>query len=219
MFVTSYDQDYVTSNISLWAFEIVKFAQDEKGIKVIHLNDKREDSKATKQNVTNYLKKKKPQFVFLNGHGDERKVCGHKDEPIIIMGDNEYLLEDKVIYILACNCGVDLAPSIVSKGKAKAVISYKERFCLPVNEERYCTPIKNDMVIAIKEMSNAIPRALIKGRTVIEAIRSANIVWAYWDDKFQKQDPSEKAETILWVLDHNIKSLSIEGDPDASVSY
>ena len=82
----------------------------------------RHKSKATKDNVEKYLSKKNPKFVFISGHGDEEKVCGHKDEPIFIFNHNEHFLKNKIVYIVACGSGEKLGYSIVDNGKAKAFI-------------------------------------------------------------------------------------------------
>lgn len=217
IFITSYECDYVTSNLHTWSLEIYNFAKD-KGINVVHFHDGK-SSKATKDNVENYLSRKNPKFVFLNGHGNEENVNGYKDKPIVSFNNNEHLLKNKIAYIVACKCGEKLAPSLISKGGAKSVIGYKKKFCMPLNEGRECTPLKNDMVTAIKEISNAIPKSIIKGRSIKESINSAKIQWSKWKDTFENQDPSSKAQTLLWVLNHNINCLDYFGDGDTSISY
>lgn len=216
VFITSYEYDYVTMNLHLWASEVSDFAK-KRGVKVAHFHDKHK-SKATEKNLISYLSKKKPKFVFLNGHGTRTSINGHKNKEILSVGKNESLLKGKIIYAVACDCGAELGNSIISNGGAKAFIGYKGKFCMPLNEGRECTPLKNHLVEAIKETSNSIPKAIIKGKTITESINIAKREGFKWIKSLQRE-PSEKSITLLWVLYHNMSCLVAQGDLNHSVLY
>ena len=93
LFVTFPNDDLTLSYLYSYEKEAVSFAQ-QRGVNVTEF--KRE--KAARKDVEKFLKAKKPGLVVFNGHGDENTVTGYRQEPIIIRGENESLLNSSIVY-------------------------------------------------------------------------------------------------------------------------
>ncbi|RLJ09134.1 MAG: hypothetical protein DRP13_00995 [Candidatus Aenigmatarchaeota archaeon] len=65
--ITLPKHDIATRYLSVWSNEIIKYAE-KKYIKILKLIRERVNRKA----LLSFLKKQKPGFLVLNGHGDEK---------------------------------------------------------------------------------------------------------------------------------------------------
>ncbi len=97
LLITLPKHEQTTRCISAWAKKALKEAE-RKGLKIIELADKR----ACKKDFESMIKKHKPSFVFLNGHGGASVVTGHENEILVQAGMNEEILEGTITYALAC---------------------------------------------------------------------------------------------------------------------
>jgi len=88
--VTSYLHDFSKETIDL-----IKELPD------IHITDL-EGPKAVRTNFENLVEKENPSLLFLNGHGDKKRVAGHKDE-IILDSSNVHITKGKIVYALSCD--------------------------------------------------------------------------------------------------------------------
>src|SRR3989338_8393913 len=97
--ITRPQHEYRICYLHAWSKEIVDFAT-KKGINFTDFDKKQ----STKDNVEKYLKKRNPEFVVLNGHGQESgdEILGHEDKTIIKAGQNTNLLKNSIIYARAC---------------------------------------------------------------------------------------------------------------------
>ncbi|MCJ7450778.1 MAG: hypothetical protein MUP58_03500 [Candidatus Nanohaloarchaeota archaeon QJJ-9] len=151
------DHEIVTSYLHKWTEKLVDKA-DELNRKIFDL----EKEKATKENFESYIENR-PDLILINGHGNERKACGHKDQPLLINGENEELTEGKIVYARTCNSASVLGKSCVENG-AKAFLGYKNRFILLRNTDSTAKPLKDKYASPIMEASNETPKNLIKGK-------------------------------------------------------
>ncbi|MFB6187596.1 MAG: hypothetical protein ABEI86_12120, partial [Halobacteriaceae archaeon] len=62
--------------------------------------------------------------MVLNGHGNERIIGGHDDEPLLKMGENEGITEDMVMYVRTCKSGKQIGKKCVDEG-ADVFIGYE----------------------------------------------------------------------------------------------
>ncbi|MDZ4227839.1 MAG: hypothetical protein U1E54_01195 [Candidatus Levybacteria bacterium] len=151
----------------MWTEQVIEQAHKHQ-IKVLDLDK----NNATKQKFTSYINKHKSKLVFMNGHGDENRIAGDKDEIIIESGVNEQLLEDKIVYVRSCNVAAGLG-SISIKSGTIAFIGYLKRYSLGYTPSSMFNPLGDRVAKLFLEPSNLIPVSLIKGNTVREAYRKS----------------------------------------------
>mgnify|MGYP001574496122 FL=1 len=91
LLVTRPKYDDGTEYLSAYALEVLKEAKKSD----IPVKDF-EGKEANKENVEKYLKGKNPKLLFLNGHGNEREICGYKNEVIFSL-NNINLLKNRIV--------------------------------------------------------------------------------------------------------------------------
>jgi len=108
---------------------------------------------ATLENFEKLLREQNPEFVIMNGHGGRLGITGQDDNVILglkgydsllgteIMDQNPELMAGRTVFLLTCNAGLELAPSLINYG-AKATVSFMAPFIFvsdgddPSKEER-----------------------------------------------------------------------------------
>src|SRR3989338_7911997 len=120
--LTRPEHDDTTFYLSQWSREAIALAK-EKGMDVLDLNRER----ANRKEVEGVLDKISPDVVIFNGHGGEDMVAGHKNEPLIIAGENEGLLRSKLVYAISCRSAKVLGPESIKAG-AVAYTGYDDDF-------------------------------------------------------------------------------------------
>ncbi|TAN33240.1 hypothetical protein EPN28_02815 [Patescibacteria group bacterium] len=165
--ITRPNYDLTTRYISSWAKNIIKFAE-EKGSVVLDL----EKERANRKEFESMIRKHEPPLIFLNGHGDYDLVTGQEEDVLVRVGDNETLLDSKVVYALSCRSGKKLGPESVKRG-AKAYIGYKEDFIFLYNEEQKSRPEQDKTAEIFSEPSNQVMVSLLKNHTAKEACKKS----------------------------------------------
>src|SRR3989339_1028484 len=97
LLVTRPEYDYTTRYISAWAKKYFELAE-QKGYTVVDLRRKR----ANRKEFESVIKKIKPAFVILNGHGNKNEVAGNDNETLVETNTNAEILADKITYALSC---------------------------------------------------------------------------------------------------------------------
>lgn len=61
------------------------------------------------------------------GHGSSREYSGQWESPLLVLGqyDNRQT-KDKIIKLVSCDCGQELASDLVNYGKARACLAYSD---------------------------------------------------------------------------------------------
>lgn len=90
--------DETTNYLFHWGKRIIGEAK-RKNLNVFDLDGKR----ANKREVTSVLSKRHPSLVIFNGHGNADRISGDAGEILLRTGENEELLEFKIIYAVSCN--------------------------------------------------------------------------------------------------------------------
>ena len=88
MLITRPYHDNTTNYLFKWSKNIIDFAEKIR-TPIYDLSGK----KVTKKNFESYIKKLKPSFIMINGHGNNDIVCGHKNEVLVKKDDNEDVLK------------------------------------------------------------------------------------------------------------------------------
>ncbi len=208
--ITRPRHDRIVNYLFFWSDDIIDFAKG-KNINPIDLGEK----KATRGNVESYLDKQNPILVMFNGHGTPHMICGHQDEPLIAINDNEHILKSRIVYALSCDAGAELGESACKKG-CESFIGYGDKFGFVNESDRECSPQKDRFAAPFREFSNTITLSLLNGATVEESVekakrKSTELIkrystsdvepghkeirfWLFWDRFFLKHFGSSSAK-------------------------
>lgn len=210
--ITRPRHDLITSYLHDFSKEIVETV---KATRDIHVTDL-EGAKAIRDNLEKSLVKEEPGLVFLNGHGDRKRVAGHEDE-IILDEKNIKLGKDKIIYALSCDSLEELGKIAVEKG-AKAYIGYKARFMLVRDPSRECSPSKDKNALPFKRACSALINSLVFGSTVSQAIERTKNEYIHSIRSYgtSEDDAYGDVPLIRFALSWNLEFLDMCGNPTAS---
>jgi len=182
-----------------WVKEIIELA-NKKGIKILDLKQKR----ANKKELTSIMPKKQLCFVFLNGHGDVDRVNGYNDETLIKVGENEKLLESKIVYALSCKSGKRLGPESIKKG-AESYIGYDDDFIFFFDPEKMNRPLEDNVAKLFLYPSNHVARCLLKGHTTEDSCqRSKDLFLANIQKLLSSKSTPEMVPYLLWDMRHQV---------------
>ena len=165
--LTRPEHDDTTFYLSQWSREAIALAK-EKGMDVLDLNRER----ANRKEVEGVLDKISPDVVVFNGHGSEDMVTGHKNEPLIIAGENEGLLRSKLVYAISCRSAKTLGPESIKAG-AVAYTGYDDDFIFVTETEKAARPLEDGTAKLFLSPSNSFMKSLLKGNSVEESHKRA----------------------------------------------
>jgi len=154
--------DDITEYLSSFSKEIVDSCKN-KQIRITTV----EKERVTRKGFISSIRKNTKMFIF-NGHGAPNCICGHKDEELISLGVNDYLLKDKITYARSCWSFSELGQVCVGK-KSGCFIGYILPFQFVVEEKWVSNPLKDNTARVFFETSNLVPLGLIKGNTAINS--------------------------------------------------
>ena len=200
------DYDDQTSYIYAFAGEVLKSLPSE-----IKLDLKKE--RFTKENTSKMIARFSPKFLFFNGHGAPDRIFGHKDEEVIILGENDDLLSNRIIYSVACDSAAELGKN----AKSKAYIGYEGSFAIVIDASESCTPLKSKFIRAFLEPSNEVPKAIISGKTAGDAYSKSQEAFDKSISFFESTTAPINSEHVLpWLVwDKTVQVL--HGNPKAKM--
>lgn len=209
--ITRPKHDIMTSYLHDFSKEIIKTVKDTSDIHVTNL----EGSKATRINLEKCLSKEKPQLIFLNGHGDRKRVAGHKDE-IILDSKNINLTKDKIIYSLSCDSLTDLGEISIANGTS-AYVGYKASFMLVRDPSREGVPSKDKNALPFKRVCITLINSLIFGTAIGKSIERTKEEYRKLIKSYGTSEDNPYGDTplIRFALAWNLEFLDMHGDPNA----
>ena len=200
--ITRPSHDEIVSYLFHWGQEILQFAKDN----AVRSHDLSKE-KANRNDVESFVASMKPGLIVLQGHGDTNNICGHKDEPIVTLGENENILKSCITYAIACDSAGALGKKVV-EDKNTTFIGYEGSFGFIRDATRECNPPKDKYAKPFQEISNLISKEMIRGKTAKEAYeksqqRCRELIkeysasdadpankeirfWLFWDMQFQR---------------------------------
>ncbi|MBI2629830.1 hypothetical protein HYW76_01890 [Candidatus Pacearchaeota archaeon] len=212
LLVTRPKYDDGTEYLAYYSSLIIKEAEKE-GIQVKDFEGKEAD----KKNVINFIEKKNPKIIFINGHGDENSLCGHGDA-IIFSLDNITLLKEKLVYARACSAGAILGANLAERNNG-CFIGYKYPFQFWIDEKWSSKPSNDNAAKLYLEPSNEVISSIIKGKTAKESHeRSKNMMMKNMKKVLklgEKKEPG--AMGMLQVLWNNFDGQVLHGNPLAKI--
>lgn len=208
-FATFPDDDITLSYLTSYGNEIIDFAE-KRGVKVTKL--KRE--KVNRKNVESFLNSNSPGLVLFNGHGSEDSVSGYKMEPLIVAGQNEQLLNSKVVYSISCSSAAILGKESVDAG-ARAFIGYEDDFVFLFDKNRTATPMKDELARNFLEPANALIISLLKGNTVQDAFDTSQEAFQRKIDKLMTSEALPGTENLVAFILWDKLVQTFQGDGKA----
>jgi len=207
--VTRPRYDDGTEYLSAYAGEVLKKTEKDFLVKDFEGKD------AIKENVEKYLKRKNPKLLFLNGHGNEEKIYGNKDE-IIFSLENVDLIRDKIIYARACLSANILGREAVRKSSG-CFIGYIFPFSFWIDDKRSTTPLKDKIARMFLNPSNEIISELLKGHSAKEADeKSREMMISNMRRLLSMEQKNEPGATgMLQILWGNYEGQVVLGDENA----
>jgi hypothetical protein len=169
---------------------------------------------ATRTNLESTLKTVDPFMVWIESHGSETRVVEG-----VIKVDNEYkttylvdldnagLFAGRIVFILACLCGRQLAPAMVDAG-AKAVLAFTDTV---VFEVRWVDD-KPVMTEPFQDILYRAPATIFDHLTVGQVYDKMIERCIYWADCFRVWDPIARDAIV-----HDRDALAVFGDPSAKI--
>ncbi len=186
-------------------------AAEGRGIKV----DCIDGPNVVKSEIASRVEKLNPNFILLNGHGDNKSFYGYEDKVAIEIGDAG-LFKNKIVFSRACNCVKKLGKAAVKKHGCTAFVGYEYEFVNVRQTNIESKPREDEISRPIWEVSNAVPISLIKGATVSDATETSHRKAA---NEFLKLVFSKEpgAIDVLKAIIINDDGLKYNGDGSAKI--
>lgn len=212
LLVTRPKYDDGTEYLSAYALEVIKEAKSEN----LAIKDFEGES-ANKEAIEKYLRSNQPLLIFLNGHGNEAEICGHRDETLFSL-TNASLLNNKVTYARACFAGTSLGKEIV-KDNGGCFIGYIYPFSFWMSNKWSAKPLNDKIASWYLKPSNEVMIRLIQGKTAREAHNESKRMMVESMKKILAiQDKKEPGATVmLQILWGNYEGQVLLGNGNLSI--
>jgi hypothetical protein len=212
LLITCPEHDDATAYLTYFSKEIIKEATKKslknKQVTAQELNEKE---------FSAILNKLQYKLVVLNGHGSSNVIFGYKSNPIILLGKNDYLLKERLVYARSCHAGLKLGPACMKNTKEGCFIGYAFPFIFYM-DAKWTTKPHNDQVAGLfLEPSNLIPISIIKGHSVSEAHNNSKKQMLKTMKKLMKSERSRETPFYLEALWNNYSGQIIHGNKTAKL--
>ncbi|HBL39683.1 TPA: hypothetical protein DDZ10_03370 [Candidatus Uhrbacteria bacterium] len=211
LLVTRPNFDRTTRYVSVWAKDVIKVAE-QKGFTVLDLVGKR----ANRREFEGMVRKHKPSFLFLNGHGSADAITGQNEEPLVEVGVNADVLKGAVTYALSCSSGKTLGVQAVAHG-ADAYIGYREEFIFLFDEAMRTRPGQDELAAHFSTSSNQVALSLLKGHTAKEAHENSRQSFARSMRKLLTSEATDRESAAIRYLFWNMRHQVCLGNGSAKI--
>lgn len=144
------------------------------------------------------------------GHGDKDVFTGQNEAIILEVGKYAHKeVDGKVVKLLSCQCGVELAPDLVKNG-ALATLAYTDDYVWICDEDLVLRPWADELAATcLMPVIDGI-NALLDGKTAKEALQIEL-------DGYSRNAEVEEDELMRDCLEFNRANAVLLGDPEAQV--
>ena len=158
------------------------------------------------------------KLVVLNGHGSHDSIFGYKQNVIIQLGKNDYLLKERLVYARSCDAGAELGPECMEHTKEGCFIGYNLPFVFYM-DSKWTTKPNNDRIARLFiEPSNLVPISIIKGHSAVESHNNAKKQMLKTMNKLIKEGKKEQETPFyLEALWNNYLGQVIYGNMEAKL--
>lgn len=203
--ITLPDHDNATNCLSQWNKQKLIPAIKRRNIEY-HLV---EGQGVTYFHVSRMISKHNPRFLVFNGHGSINgdNICGHNNEPIISLGDNEDILNARIVHSFTC-CS---AKKLGKGNNANAFIGYDDVFIFWMHRTTTARPLEDKLAAPHMESALTAPYEIIKGKTVEEAYNASQKKYEEWikeylwnKDKYTTEELQRVLPFLIWNKGHQV---------------
>lgn len=200
--------DKETSYLYSFSKAIVRIVKEDKNIHLTEL----EGEKANRYDFESAMRSSCPTLAYLNGHGDEKVVFGHENNPILDF-NNVKLTKDKIICALACSSLVELGQLAIESG-AKVYIGYKDEFMWVGDPSKSAVPDKNKNAAPFRKVCHMLINSLVCGEPAGKAIEKTKIEYKKLIKSYgnSEDNPFGDAPAIGLALSWDLICLDLVGD-------
>lgn len=199
--ITRPKHDETTHYLFNWSKKVIELAK-KKRIPILDLSKTR----ANKKELVSMLRKRRPLFVFLNGHGGSNFIAGHDNETLIKAGDNEGLLKSKLVYTLSCKSAKGLGPKSV-KGGAITYMGYDDDFVFVIDQRKITQPLQDSTAKLFFEPSNQLAISVLKGHKTGQAYGRSQRLFLKNIQSLLTSEASPDSlylRYLLWDMQHQV---------------
>ena len=204
--------DIALKYLEVWSQKIIEVAK-KKGATVLDLHGPR----ANRKEMEKIIRKKDPDLIIINGHGDYDLVTGQDQEILVKADDNPELLSGAIVYAISCRSAKILGAAVASRGN-RAYIGYTEDFVFLYNESKIYHPLEDEKAKLFLEPSNQVAISLLKNHSASEASLSSK---QYFIRNIQKlltsDNKSLENSQFISALYWNFKNQVCLGNGEAKV--
>jgi len=213
--VTDPNYEETTSYIHAYTKEVIDFAKELN----IHLTAFSKP-RLTKENISQFIQKQKPNAIFFNGHGSEDTIYGDKinniEEPLIELNKNHQLLQNKLVYARACCAAKQLGKECTRNGNG-CFIGYETPFQFWTDTNWSTNPIKDKTARLFLEPSNELIKFLLKGKIANEASEQCNKLTKRNIQELLKKDKEPGAMQLIMSLWNNLQGQVVLGNSSMKI--
>lgn len=210
--ITRPRHDKETSYLYSFSKAIIQIAREDQTIRVRELAD----SKANRTEVEKALSTSDLTLAFLNGHGDEEAVYGHKDKPILDK-ENVQLTEKKIVYALACSSLIQLGKLSIQHG-AQAYVGYRDEFMWVGDPSTSAVPDKDKNAAPFRKVCYVLIHSLVAGVSVGKSIEKTRVEYRKLIKNYgtSEDEPFGDIAAIGFALSWNLTCLDMVGNPNTT---
>lgn len=212
LLITRPKGDIALKYLEVWSQKIIEVAK-KKGATILDLSDKR----ANRAELEKIIRKKCPELIVINGHGDYDLLTGQDQEILVKACDNHNILSDSIVYAISCRSAKILGTEVSRQGKG-AYIGYVENFIFYYDETKVYRPLEDEKAKLFLEPSNHVAISLLKNHSALE---SSNISRKYFIKNMQKlltsDNKSAENSQFISVLYWNFKNQVCLGNSFAKI--
>jgi len=187
--ITRPEHDDTTLYLSNWCKESINLAS-KKGANVIDLHRE----KANKKEFEGRILKIKPEFIVLNGHGDENSITGHNNEDLISIESDDKILNLNIVYAISCRSAKNLGVKCFEKGTS-CYTGYTDDFIFIYEKEKISRPLSDETAKLFLEPSKLFIETIIKNNPVGDALNRSK---KKMQDNFLKAISGDEGIQGIW---------------------
>ena len=193
IFIGRCDDDPIVTFPFHWA-EQIKEEAEKLELDIIDLQKENYTEEKARRCIEEYA----PFFVFFNGHGEAWHTTGHQQRPVLIANKNDFLLKDKIAYVVSCYTAQYLGQMAYDKG-CKAYIGYEDDFAFVyLNED---APLDDNIAKVYMEASNEGPLTILNGGTPKEAYEKSQKTFDkgidYWEKRWKGTEKTKVPPKVI----------------------
>lgn len=204
--------DIALKYLEVWSRKIIEVA-NKKGATILNLSGPR----ANRKEFEKIIRKKDPDLIIINGHGDYDLITGNDQEILVKANDNPEVLARSVVYAISCRSAKVLGREVVNHGKG-AYIGYEEDFIFLYNENKRFKPLEDEKAKLFLEPSNQVAISLLKNHSASEASNSSKKYFIKNIEKLLTSNNKSKEDSqYISILYWNFKNQVCLGNGDARI--